>query len=250
MGRIPVYDQQFGGSPDGDSGICYAVAAAQMLGHWALTRGGAPDAELPSPLMLDAAQRSRMAGKGLAADGGELTEDVLAAMAARDACTLGVRAGARENLSIDDELAAAGLAGRAAFKRLAEPDGSARASCRHLALPRFTPRYMRTRRELLSDGTTRGVPITADEFRSFLAKNSARQPVAVKFSYNTVLGEPPAEDGSDPGAPHWALILARAGRASGCQYLVRDSMGPGRPAVWVDESRLIRNTRSMAVLAP
>lgn len=252
MRSIPLYDQQVSVSPIDDSGICYAVVAAHMFDHWTLSRGGRA-AELVSPLLLDLFERIRT---GESNQGGELTAAALEGMAREDACTLGVRAGSRRALGVNNEMdlfmASQGLRAdmyggrRATFDSLPILGKNSRPSCQSVSIPRFTPLYQRTRR-VTANGATHGVPFTTDEVRAFFAQNTARQPVAIKFAYETLLGDAAA---NGPGVPHWALVIARRQTAGTCQYLIRNSMGSDHDLVWTDEARLVSVVRSMAVLTP
>jgi hypothetical protein len=252
MRSIPLYDQQVSISPIDDTGICYAVVAAHMFDHWTLSRGGRA-AELVSPLMLDLFERIRT---GESNQGGELTAAVMEGMASQDACTLGVAAGSRQALGVNEEMdlfmASQGLqpdmygGRRATFDSLPILGKNTRPSCRAVSVPRFTPLYQRTRR-VTENGATHGVPFTTDDVRAFFARNTARQPVAVKFAYETLLGDVAA---NGTGGPHWALVIARRQTAGTCQYLIRNSMGSDHDLVWTDEARLVAVVRSMAVLTP
>lgn len=250
MRDIPIYDQQLEGTPESDTAICYAVVAAHMFDHLAVGRGRG--AQLASPLMLDLPSRIR---DGQGGQGGELTSEVLQSMAQQDACTLGVTAGSRDSLGVAQELdmvsPARGGGGKAGspqgrFDALPRDAQQARAACQPLSVPRFNALYMRTRQVGGPNGT-RGLPITIGEFRGFLARNTARQPVAVKFNYEAILGDPARAEGA---SQHWALIIARQQRGNTCQYLIRNSMGRDNPLVWTDEARLVSAVRSMAVLVP
>lgn len=250
MRDIPVYDQQLAGTPESDTGICYAVVAAHMFDHLAVSRGRG--AQLASPLMLDLPSRIR---DGQGGQGGELTSEVLQSMAQQDVCTLGVTAGSRASLGVAEELdmvsPARGGEGKEAspqgrFDALPKDGERARAACRPLPVPRFNALYMRTRQVGGPNGT-HGLPITIGEFRGFLARNTALQPVAVKFNYEAILGDPARAEGA---SQHWALIIARQQRGNTCQYLIRNSMGRDNPLVWTDEERLVSVVRSMAVLVP
>lgn len=270
MSYIPRYDQQFTSDPESDSGICYAVVAASMFDYWNLSRGMGRG-ELVSPLMLDLAARRRQGGDY--EGGGELDEMTLYGMAREDACTLGVTAGSRQSLSVAEEAEMARQAGGKTAGRdragegAAGEEGAPEASggkgraggadlkslaaggelpCSRVEARGFSVQYMRRPRVEGPDGRTRGVNFTAQQFNSFMDRNTARQPVAVKFRYETVFGVPPR----DAGSPHWALIVARRLNGGVCEYLVRNSMGNDQPQVWVEEARLIYSAASLAVLAP
>ena len=248
MEYLPRYDQQFSADPGSDSGICYAVVAAAMFDHWNLTLGGGRG-ELVSPLMLDLAARRRL-GENYTG-GGELTEQDLYGMAAQDACTLGVTAGSRRTLSISEEADMLKQAGGGEGKGSGQDaggkglqDGGGEPPCARVSVNGFRARYLRRRQAVGADGSRTGLQFSRREFASFMDLNTARQPVAVKFRYETVFGEPPR----DAGSPHWALIVARRMNGGTCQYLVRNSMGSDHPQVWVEESRLVYAAASLAVL--
>lgn len=258
MAAIPVYDQQLEGTPATDTGICYAVVAAHMFDHWALGAGGG--GELVSPLLLDAAARAR-SGRG--GQGGELTAETLLSMAREDICTLGVAAGGRRELGVADELALAFRPGAEGAQEAAQgpagkgknslwgrfdelPSRMGEAGCRPLAAGRYNAIYQRTR-QVREAGGLRGVPFTVSDLRGFFARNAANQPVAVKFNYEVILGDPAR---ADSATPHWALVIARRQSGDSCEYLVRNSMGRDTPLRWVEESRLAAAVRSMAALVP
>ncbi len=244
MQQVPVYDQML--TAQDDSEVCYAVAAAHLFTHWNLTSGAG--GEMVSPLMLDLFKKLREGPDGQG--GGEMTADVLSGMARTDACSLGVAAGSRRSLSVNEEidmlLANQGrtpdrsLSRKELFESLAAQRDLPRSSCRRVQVQPFTPRYMRTRSVEEANGKRHGVPITQREFREFLSGNTARQPVAVKFNYGDIYG--------GVGGPHWALIVARQQRGGSCQYLIRNSMGGDQPLVWTDEARLLSTVRSAALL--
>ncbi|MCM2267219.1 MAG: hypothetical protein NDI60_05515 [Elusimicrobiales bacterium] len=249
MRQIPVYDQRVGGDDNSDSNSCYAVVAAHMFDHWALGRGG--NTELISPLMLSAARRQARGETGpwkdQSPDGGdELEANVLLSMAQEGACTLGVTAGSRQSLSVDEELqlASAGrpgeqLRGREGFAAAAQPEVQRSISCRAVPVRSFKPLYASRPRQ--ANGQRRAFNL--QEFRGFFARNTANQPVAIKARYYTIFG-----DGKDAGSPHWALVIARQMREGRCQYQVRNSMGADTPLVWVDEIRLQHAAASLALL--
>ncbi len=278
VANIPIYDQSYSAGEEGESNICYAVVAAAMMDHWNLTSGGSGRQELISPLQLEMAS-ARRSGEGGA--GGQLTPDVLYQMANEDACTLGVTAGSRRSLSITEEAdmikraqrASSGGQGKeTAFGKdlnaddtrdsltdypeeegtpgsgkngyAAKEEGGQGAQCRRVQVAPFNAQYQRTRQVSDGRGGTRGVRMTAEDIRAFMARNTANQPVGIKFRYDAVFGEPPAESGS----AHWALIIARQMRGGTCQYLVRNSYGADHTQAWVDEARLAYTAGSLAVL--
>lgn len=242
MSRLPVYDQQFGGNPDNDSGICFAVVAAQMFDHWDMT-AGRRSAGLVSPMMLAAARSQRLAAAGAREEGGgELTEASINEMAA-DACTFGLTPGSRRTLSIDEELGLAGLqAGSGGHKQLMDPQVFRGVPCRAAPASGFRPVYRRTRQVAAPNGGLRGVPFTVADIREFFSGNTARQPVAVKGNYGSMFGTRPG------GVPHWALVTARERRDGRCMYLLRNSMGADTPSRWMEETAFAAIVRSMALL--
>jgi len=283
MRSIPIYDQIYSAGEEGESNICYAVVAAAMMDHWNLSNGGGSGSgELISPLLLEmaSARRSgegrnggeltqdalyRMAGqdactlgvtagsrsaltiteegnmikRGVRASdlsrGGETAfGKSLSADDARDSLT---DKNVSEKSSGDGESYNKGQGG-------SSDDRGQGAQCRRVQVAPFTAQYQRTRRVSDGSGGTRGVRMTAEDIRAFMTRNTANQPVGIKFRYDAVFGEPPA----DSGSPHWALIIARQMRGGTCQYLIRNSYGADHTQAWVDEARLAYTAASLAVL--
>jgi hypothetical protein len=265
MRYIPIYDQMLSRTPEDDSQICHAATAAQMFDHWNLSHSSSGAPELISPLMLHAVASLRSAQEGRELEpGGELNQETLQGMA-QDACTLGVAAGSRQFLSVNEEARlalasrgaaqeqggkpgqeeSAGLSGRKAFEAVGDPSTFRSPPCRQLPVQGFKPLYQRPSQRRMPNGRLERQPFTLEEFRGFFLRNNAAQPVAVKVSYNQIFGDGQARTGDN----HWALIIARQHQAGRCQYLLRNSMGSETPLIWVDEVRMQYGARSLAVLA-
>ena len=283
VASIPIYDQSYSAGEAGESNICYAVVAAAMMDHWNLTSGGSGRQELISPLQLEvaSARRSGEGGAGgqltpdvlyqmanedactLGVTAGSrrslsITEEADMIKRAQRASSggQGKETAFGKDLNADDTRDSLtdypetdypekeGASGDNEDGDYAKGEGGQAGQCRRVQVAPFNAQYQRTRQVSDGRGGTRGVRMTAEDIRAFMARNTANQPVGIKFRYDAVFGEPPAESGS----AHWALIIARQMRGGTCQYLVRNSYGADHTQAWVDEARLAHTAGSLAVL--